>query len=417
MLAYIQKGKILLKMAVCLLAGGVVGTLLLTLVYCIPADRIYAGYQSVGLESIQRREGWHRYLVDYDASTLDNNTECLMLKAAATPLPDTGENILQKALRCYTLNAEWNHGMTFQQYEWKGEQLSCDSYERYWHGYLIILKPLLAICTYTDLIYLNLACQALIIFGILYVLISRRKRYLAAAFLLFWIVGMQNIIGMSLDYSVCFYIYSAAVLVLLRHPAVMKKYVYYFLVIGMLTSYMDLLTWPLVTLAVPLLVSVQAGCEETPGVGRIMAASLAWGAGYAGMWALKWIIASLLLDGNVLADAAGQFMLRSALGTAAEEVQDVSWFEVLRTNLAVLWHGAGAVVMLAAAVWLLAAVIRYRKELNWRAVMPCLLTALLPLGWYLITRNHSYEHYWMTWRNLAISVFALCCIPGSARRE
>lgn len=392
------------------MCGGIVGTVLLTLVYCIPVDRMYANYQSVGLDSIQRREGWYRYLVDYDASTLDNNTEWLMLKAASTPLPETGENILQKAMRCYTLNAEWNHGMTFQQYTWKGELLYCDSYERYWHGYLIILKPLLTIFTYTDVVYLNIACQALILFGIIYTLFDRQNQYLLVPFLVFWIIGLQHIIALSLDYSVCFYIYSAAVLVLLRYPAVKVKYIYFFLVIGMLTSYTDLLTWPLVTLAIPLLIFVQM--EEVKGttIRKLFVASLSWGMGYIGMWAFKWIIASVFLRDNVIADAVKQFLMRSALAsTDAGEAQGISVFLVIQSNLKIFCHGSCAVVLACIALWLLVGVIRYWRVVRWRETLPCMIIALFPFGWYLVTRNHSYIHCWMTWRNLTICVFAICC--------
>lgn len=66
------------------------------------------------------------------------------MKVVEMPLPEsTGENIFQCAMRGYTLNQEWNHGMQFIQYEWKEKIFLCDSYERYWHGYAIFLRPLL----------------------------------------------------------------------------------------------------------------------------------------------------------------------------------------------------------------------------------------------------------------------------------
>lgn len=206
------------KTAFTLLCGAILGTVLLTVVFCIPVDRIFSNYQTIGLESISKRDGWHKYLVDYDASTLDNNTEWLMLKVSATPPPDTGENTLQKALRCYTLNNEWNHGLTFQEYEWKGQAYSCDSYERYWHGYAVLLKPLLCIFTYTDIVFINFAVQIFVMFLILYMLRKRDMAYLQMPFLFFWIVSMQIIVALCLDYSVCFYIYAFAVLLLLYRP-------------------------------------------------------------------------------------------------------------------------------------------------------------------------------------------------------
>lgn len=109
-----ERRESLLRAAAVLLAGGVVGILLLMAVYGIPVSSIMENY-SASLESMESREGWHRYIAGYDMSTLDNNTEYLMLKAAATPFPLTEENYLQKVLRCYTFNSEWNHGLAFAQ--------------------------------------------------------------------------------------------------------------------------------------------------------------------------------------------------------------------------------------------------------------------------------------------------------------
>ena len=36
--------------------------------------------------------------------------------------------------------------------------------------------------------------------------------------------------------------------------------------------------------------------------------------------------------------------------------------------------------------------------------------ALLPFIWYFFTKNHSYIHAFYTSRNLAVSVFAACCL-------
>lgn len=151
------------QVVIILISGGVVGILLLLAVYRIPISFIMDHYLT-GLNSIESREGWHRYIFGYDLSTLDNNTEFLMLKAAGTPMPQTEENYIQKVLRCYTFNSEWNHGLTFAQGVYNGQSFTCDSYERYWHGYLVLLKPLLIFFTYQDLVYLNIILQSVIIF-------------------------------------------------------------------------------------------------------------------------------------------------------------------------------------------------------------------------------------------------------------
>lgn len=397
-----ERVKSLLRAAAVLLTGGVVGILLLMAVYKIPVSLIMENY-STSLESIESREGWHRYITDYDMSTLDNNTEYLMLKAAATPFPLTEENYLQKVLRCYTFNSEWNHGLVFAQGEYNGQRFTCDSYERYWHGYLVLLKPLLVLFTYQDLIYLNVILQFVLMFLLLCMLRKQKMAYLQIPFLLLWIVGMQPIVMLSLDYSVCFYIYMISVLLLLQYRKLRERYGLFFLIVGMLTSYMDLLTWPLVTLMVPLMILLQYESGMGDRIKRIVSGSCAWGAGYMVQWAFKWLAATLLLDDNVIADAVESLLFRSAL----EGEKTLTWGRVVLKNLSVFCNTPSLVLGGVTVLLTILLLYKNRGKLQWANMVPCLLIGISPFLWYLVTRNHAYEHYWMTWRNLSITVFAV----------
>lgn len=408
------------KTAILLLLGWILGTVLLTLVFCLPIDRMYAGYQSVGLPSLERRDGWHRYLVDYESSTLDNNTECLMMKVAATPLPPTGESILQKALRCYTLNSEWNHGLTFLQYDWKGQSLSCDSYERYWHGYAVLLKPLMFLFSYTDLVFLNIALQLFLIALILYLFGKKGLAHLQMPFLILQAVSLQLVVALCLDYSVCFYLYAFALLALLCLPGIRMRYPFFFLLIGMAAAYLDLLTWPLVTMAIPLLVflSMEKEMPFRNSIKKLILSTLFWGIGYAGQWGGKWVVATIFLDDNIILDALKQLNLRSS-SEIIETGETVSWLDVIRRNLSVFDKNGYRMLFALIALWLIVTLIWKATALTFcrrNAIKETILYAVIasyPFLWYLLTKNHSYSHCWMTWRNLSVSVFALCCLGNS----
>lgn len=36
--------------------------------------------------------------------------------------------------------------------------------------------------------------------------------------------------------------------------------------------------------------------------------------------------------------------------------------------------------------------------------------ACYPFFWYIVFRNHSYIHYWFTYREIGISIFAIGCL-------
>lgn len=392
--------------------GAVLGALLLTLAFCLPVDRMYDSYLTNGLESIGRREGWHRYLYDYDATTLDNCTEQLMLKVASTPLPSTGENIFQKAMRCYTVNSEWNHGLTFLQYEWKGENLSCDSYERYWHGYAVVLKPLLIVFDYTDIVFINIAMQFFMMFFLLLVLDKRNLKYLQAGFVILWIVSMQMVIMLCLDYSVCFYIYMFATLLLVCFSKCQREYIWFFMITGMVTSYFDLLTWPLITLAVPLIVLLCMNQTESvkEKIKKGLLSAFFWGIGYIGQWMSKWVIATLVLSDNIIVDAVKQFVFRSSSSSEGQDsAGQAALFRTMQRNFSVFSEKGFVIVLIMIIVYLVWYLHSRKGKISITIMVPFIMVALFPLGWYLVTRNHSYVHYWMTWRNITISIFSISC--------
>lgn len=392
-------------MCLILIGGTVVGTLLLVLVFCIPIDKAFEHYNETGLEMIFSRDGWHKYLVDYDASTLDNNTEWAMLKVAATPLPEsTGENIFQYAMSGYTLNTEWNHGMQFVSYEWNGNNYFCDSYERYWHGYAVFLKPLLTLFSYTDIIFLNMAVQFGLIFGVMYILTKNKMHNLQLIFSFFWIISMQVIIMFSMDYSVCFYIYMLGTIAILLWDKVRKNYIYTFLVLGMLTSYMDFLTWPLVTLVMPLITFLYV--EEEKNVLASVNASISWGIGYVGLWIGKWGIGSLILRDNIVEDAINRFMMRSSMKVVEGEV-DANLLDTIRINFSVFANKGylSLLVICLGAVVLIQFYRCYRgAKFKKEKFFKYIVLLILPIGWYMVTTNHATEHYWMTWRNAALFI-------------
>lgn len=194
----IKQIKIWINMCIILICGGILGTLLLGLVYCIPTDKAFTRYRFNGSKMIESREGWHRYLIDYDASILDNVTESEMLRIASTPPPKhTGENLFQYAMRGYRIS----------DFDVDETDFVYNGYERYWHGYLVILKPLLHYFSYTDIIFINMAIQAMLMFGLVQILMNKKLHGLQMIFIFFWILTMQVIIMFSMDFSVCFYIY------------------------------------------------------------------------------------------------------------------------------------------------------------------------------------------------------------------
>ena len=74
----------------------------------------------------------------------------------------------------------------------------------------------------------------------------------------------------------------------------MTEYPEFFLIVGILTSYFDFLTYPVVTLGIPLCCYFLLESDRLwNNIKRLTGFSVSWAIGYAGMCAAKWVIADL----------------------------------------------------------------------------------------------------------------------------
>ena len=181
------------------------------------------------------------------------------------------------------------------------------------------------------------------------------------------------------------------------------------LVLGVVTSFCDLLVTPVLTLGLPLVCwllepqqRLRAGTRQC---GIVVGGSLTWGVGYLLCWASKWVLAGLVTGQNVIADALHQVGVRTAADSW--HGMELTWRNILHfvyTTLAgkhLFWPLVLAVVLLLA---LFAASIRDRQQLA--RALPLGLCALMTPAWFIVLRTHSIQHGWFTWRALGLTVFA-----------
>lgn len=291
----------------------------------------------------------------------------------------------------------------------KAVQLVPFSYARYWHGYLIWLRPLLLVTDITGVRvvqYLVLAA----LFAAVAVLLRRRCGLRAAV----WFAVSQLLVTAfwaphQVQFFTCFAVAYAGCVWVLAKPRRSDDVCLTLLVLGVVTSFCDLLVTPVLTLGLPLVCwllepqqRLRAGTRQC---GIVVGGSLTWGVGYLLCWASKWVLAGLVTGQNVIADALHQVGVR----TAADNWHgmELTWGNILHfvyTTLAgkhLFWPLVLAVVLLLA---LFAASIRDRQQLA--RALPLGLCALMTPAWFIVLRTHSIQHGWFTWRALGLTVFA-----------
>ncbi|MFH1879263.1 MAG: hypothetical protein ABIK64_00555 [Bacillota bacterium] len=417
--------RVLLKMGAVLLAGILIGAILVTAAYTLPPKNIVQNVRK-SAETV-KDEGSYPFLYQNWRSTrLDNFTDSIMLLLAAY---EGDQGVIKNAmLSTYTRFAD--HDPAQGLVKWATGDVSgiqTHSYSRYWHGYLVWLKPLLEVFEYRQIRVINTVLQILLVLAALFVMLKKGWKRLTIPFLVMVLFLTPVALFKSFQFSWIYYVFMVSVLVLMLRFEKFKgnrSFYLLFLLTGMATSFVDFLTYPLITLGVPLTIYLVLREHRTLRrcVLDVAALSLAWGAGYVGMWAGKWALCSLLTDSNIFLSVGDNISSRMTFNYL--EVT-FTWKDVIQWNIEAYNHwiymGPFWLCLAGYAVFFgreRIAILDRRLSVSapWLAgvLAPLLLAALIPFAWFFVASNHTYIHYWYAHRTLAVS--ALAALSLFARR-
>lgn len=175
-----------------------------------------------------------------------------------------------------------------------------------------------------------------------------------------------------------------------------KKDSIYFVIAGMLTSFLDLLTYPLYTWAFPLLLLIllsEDGQKALNYVKTVVVSGLGWILGYAGMWFGKWALAGWIVHRNVIQEAWKEVLFRSG---SEESLNLIARLEALYDN----WkHYEYPLYTALLAIWLTWFIY---KSLNGKTQIvrqekngAYLLITLSSFVWYFVLANHTLGHHFL----------------------
>ncbi len=241
----------------------------------------------------------------------------------------------------------------------------------------------------------------------------------APAVLMTYFFLMPFTLPLSIQYSPVFYTGFASLTVLVYFYDRLKDkgwILYLFLMTGIITAYMDLLTYPMFTLGIPL-----AGLlimRGTAGQGifaddlkEFIFSGISWGAGYAGMWAGKILISIPFYGLSPITDALLSVKKRSVSGASEE---GISYMDALNANLFMYKNDIFKVLLLLytaiMAGYIICSLVRKGGRHDIRGAILYVVTGLIPFVWFMVTTEHAQVHSFMTYKNLAVTVFAYCAM-------
>lgn len=397
------------------IAMWLLGYFLLIIAYCIPTKAMTPHLKESS--RIFKEEGTYPYLSGQVNSRLDNYSDALMILTATH---NSSESIWKAAINASRYEIKGKNPAEVLVAIDNGEKEFFDvTYARYWHGYLILLKLLLTFFSYNQIRYLIMCAQLSLFICLIVQLTLKNKKLIIPTFLM-WMFMSPLATMNSLQYnSVMIILFICMSLILYfvnRWKTNMYLWGILFLFVGIATSYFDLLTYPLVTLGVPL--SLWLAFNPSPyflkNIKNVMFISGFWLIGYAGMWAGKWILGSIVTGNNIIENAFSAILNRTSSVSTSDQ-QIISFAKVIKRQLLASQHSIFYIVLLLLICSFIYQIIKKRRyPLSY--VLVYLIIGIYPFIWYFVLKNHSYIHFWFTYRELSITIYAITvcalnCIP------
>lgn len=365
---------------------------------CIPYDGLQENFRKSG-ETLHKEGYAKKAIPGFIFSRLDNFTDAWMILQC---YPDVTVGRIDNIFKStnYYADVEGEQRIETVRKVGKGDFSNCrvESYGRYWHGYKLTLKTSLNILSYSGIRLLNFVVMGFLCVLSVGMVYRRLPNICGHAFVTILFVGLIWVVPFSLQYSSCFYILFISLIVLLKYPKLIGSEGNGFLsffTIGAFTSYLDLLTTPLITFCIPATLLLY---RQSNPIRKTIIWGAGWALGYGLLWISKWLVSPIFTDVSLWEDAITEVAYRMAGSVTYANLPIVfdSYFIA-----AVL-----AVVIFIGYLW----GVRYAKIAKdvskSRQADYLLLISGIVVIWLIVLHNHSTIHCWMIWRILLIPLLA-----------
>lgn len=387
-------------------------TLLLTSVFAIPTSAIKNNIVE-SVKQIQKEGLWFQPLGFY-LFQIDNMTDCLMMNINASA--DSDNPIRSSMIDNYSQPYEYGDTGTYLKMDQTtldiaengaNESTIFSDYARYWHGYQVVLRPLLYFFNYNQIRVINYIALFVLITITIVLLYKRLNIIYALSFAATLVLSNIMIVPLAIQFSTCFYIALFGMIIILNCNRITdsKRLTIIFFTIGAFTSYMDFLTTPILTLGFPLLVLIAIN-KEKERLRTLFTQSFVWFLGYASIWASKWLIGWILTGENIIdtAMACAQQRMGNTIVFGGVEMPMNQFFEIILSKLSNMIYPICIAIGIVTILFIL---YFYKnrdklKKFDWLVII-----AIMPIAWFIVMKNHSLQHIFFTWRDFILTLWCM----------
>ncbi len=409
-----KEGYHLLYQVPCIIfMASVVGIVLLVLVYLLPTQNMK---ENIARSSqIYNYEGVYPQLVTgYKTTQLDNVTDTIMLAEAMCPVEGSYlKNAMQVNRRVCIIEGKVGPIEVTNYANDVGYPVREISYPRYWHGYLVWLKPLLLVFDVGDIRMLGFFLQSFLLLLIMVRLIEQGHKREAIVFGIGILIINPLVTAVSFQNATIYYILLVSILYLTTgnrlHCNYMenKECAYFFLCVGIITSYFDFLTYPLAALGVPLVFVIYFSDDSTwkRQIKYIVRFGCLFFAGYFGMWFCKWAWAAILIHQNIIMDALHELKMWMEADRSDMSEYEITIAKAIVRNVGNMVKWPYVILFLGGICYCLKGAGRINRK-NLVNLIPYIVLMLIPFL-HMIVSGHAFMHNAFTYREFTVAILAM----------
>ena len=412
----------IIAMAVCVL--------LLLISACIPVKLIQKQSEK-SAEYFAKRQPFALVMGNHVNSIQDNYSDTVLCDIAYCI--DTSHP-LASAIRAKYAQSEYEEAYEGYLAVVNGTEEPNREYGRYWHGSLVLIRPLLMLM---HIGMIRILCGVTIMMlqaGIAFILIRMKKTSFAICWLLALLLVHPWMFFTSLEYGTAFLTASAASLaMLLKKDHTDAGTMPFFAMIGVVTCFVDFLTTETLTFTLPMLLLLVIRMSEEVGIVSVIKNGICWMSGYLMMFVLKLGLLTAVAGADVMKSSMDEGLLRLGGEVRTANISTAPVVGFGKQLSGAVWHNLAclyptptgemrptgvliATVLIAAIGF--AAVYLLHDRIDVKMFLPMGMVAVLPYFRFLVLSNHSYLHFFITYRAqmVTIAVFAFYVYENAIRQ-
>ena len=294
------------------------------------------------------------------------------------------------------------------------------NYARYWHGYLPVLRTLLIFFNISEIRKILLLIFIILFIWLIKLIKEKIGIYISIIFAIALIIEGYFFVSYSLESAPVFLVMMISSIILLNRIEKFKNLYLYIFIVSCITNFVDYLTVPLITLAIPLLLYILYKQKNDKQLNYkyylliILKATLIWIAGYAITWLSKWVIYDIIYKEGLIKSAIKQVLYRTKGYNRNSGITIQNMLILLLSNNLKYAIGLFNIGIILLFVKMNKYRISVKKVLEYiKENIPIFIIALMPLVWYRTLANHTLIHYKFVYRHMLIFLISiLICLKN-----